>query len=231
MAILEDLRVEYKPGSKVKLLGALNDYLIQQMQENQNVVLIVDEAQNLTPSVLEEVRMLSNLETDTEKLIQIVLLGQPELREKLKLRHLKQFKQRIALHYHIYPLTKDETRAYIFHRLGVVATNGTIQSLFSPEALDVVYEFSQGIPRLINYACDNALLSGFVYEKTSIDKELVMEVVRESHLMDGGEQTATNKHCCSECGQFESCEVKWNRGLRGEEQVCCDKCVKYSTCH
>jgi general secretion pathway protein A len=231
MSVLEDLKVPYKSGTKIKLLSQLNDYLIRQMQDNKSVILIVDEAQNLTPSVLEEVRMLSNLETDTDKLIQIVLMGQPQLRDKLKLRELEQFRQRIAVHYHLYPLSREETYGYVHHRLRVVSENGVATSLFTSEALDVMYGFARGIPRLINYSCDNALLSGFVYERATIDKELMKEVVNESHLKFREQDEVIKTYCCAHCQEIATCVTKWTRGQHGEEQVCCEKCMKYHACH
>lgn len=230
IAILEDLGVPYKPAPKIKLLSQLNDYLIAKIQEDKNVILIIDEAQNLTPSVLEEIRMLSNLETDTEKLIQIILMGQPQLKEKLKLKGLEQFKQRIALHYHLYPLSQEETVGYIRHRLSAAALNGAAD-IFEPDALDAVYAFSRGTPRLINYACDNALLSGFVYEKNKIDAALMREIINESHwtLKDAEETVKT--YCCSHCQEFAACALKWERGERAAEQICCETCAKYAACH
>src|SRR3989338_3168565 len=115
--ILDDLEVEYTPGSKSKLLSQLNHYLIEQLRNDNNVVIIIDEAQNLTPSVLEEVRMLSNLETEKEKLVQIILKGQPDLRKRLAHPKLEQFSQRIVLYYHLEALDRRETEAYITHRL------------------------------------------------------------------------------------------------------------------
>lgn len=230
MAILEDLQVSYKAGTKVKLLHQLNDYLIQKMQEDKNVILIIDEAQNLTPSVLEEVRMLSNLETDTEKLIQIILLGQPQLREKLKLKELEQLRQRVAVYYHLYPLTKEETYGYVQHRLNIASQNGTL-SLFTSEAIEILHEFSRGIPRLINYACDNALLSGFVYEKQIIDKNLMREVASESYIKLKETDEISKTFCCTQCQRFDSCATKWHRAQRNEEQICCEACAKYNSCH
>ncbi|MFH0877321.1 MAG: AAA family ATPase [Candidatus Omnitrophota bacterium] len=228
IAILEDLRVPYKSGTKVKLLAQLNDFLLQKMQEGKNIILIVDEAQNLTPSVLEEVRMLSNLETDTEKLMQIILIGQPQLREKLKLKDLEQFRQRIAVHYHLYPLSMDEMVGYINHRLGIVLQNGD-KDIFSPEAMQLAFEFSKGVPRLINYACDSALLSGFVYEKKQIDQLIMHEAVNESHLKLEDEKATTQ--CCPQCQQFEGCQTRECRSQKGEEQLCCQTCLKYHSCH
>ncbi len=230
VAILEDLSVPYKPATKVKLLSLLNDYLVEKMEERKNVILIIDEAQNLTPSVLEEVRMLSNLETDTDKLIQIILMGQPQLREKLKLKNLEQFKQRVAVQYHLLPLTKEETLGYVEHRLKIASENGSV-SVFLPEALELVYEFSKGIPRLINFACDNALLSGFVYDKKPINKDIMIEVVDESPLTIKGRRTLEKKHCCPKCQKFNECPLKWVRAEHGQEQICCEICSKYSACH
>lgn len=176
--ILEDLEIEYAPGSKSKLLSQLNSYLIEQLRLDNNVVVIIDEAQNLSPSVMEEVRMLSNLETENEKLIQIIFLGQPELKKKLSLPQLEQLRQRIAVFYHLVPLTEEETRQYVLYRLKI-ASESTRQ-YFTYEALNLIYKFSNGIPRLINQICDSALLNGFIYEKEVIDGALMQEVVNES---------------------------------------------------
>ena len=231
MSILEDLNVPYKTGTKIKLLSQLNDYLIKKMEDGEDVVLIIDEAQNLTPSVLEELRMLSNLETDTAKLIQIILMGQPQLRAKLKLKELEQLKQRVAVHYHLYPLTKEEMFGYVDSRLTIASANGSLAHIFEPEALEVVYKFSKGIPRLINYACDSALLSGFVYEKKKIDKALMTEVINESHLKFKDEEQVIDTYCCVQCQHHGNCATKWTRGQKGEEQLCCEACAKYVACH
>lgn len=230
VAILEDLNVPYKSGTKVRLLSQLNDYLLTKMEKNVNVILIIDEAQNLTPSVLEEVRMLSNLETDTDKLIQIVLIGQPQLREKLKLKELEQFKQRIAVHYHLYPLTLEETFGYVKYRLSKASNNGVLD-IFTSEAIEAMYGFTKGIPRLINYACDNALLTGFVYEKSLVDKDIMDEVAGEFHLKLKDEESACQTLCCPQCQEFNKCSTKWVRAEKGQEQVCCEKCVRYGSCH
>ena len=178
--ILDDLEVPYQPGTKQKLLSQLNKYLIEQLRQDVNVVLIIDEAQNLTPTVLEEVRMLSNLETEKEKLIQIILVGQPQLKVKLESEKLAQFKQRISVYYHLAFLSQEETRQYISHRLKLVSQNGI--DIFTPEAVNLIYGYSQGTPRLINLVCDSALLSGFAYEKKSIDEKIVSEVIEERNF-------------------------------------------------
>ncbi len=176
-AVLEELEIEHKGGSKQKLLSSLNEYLIQQLSYDNNVVLIIDEAQNLTPKVLEEVRMLSNLETEKEKLIQIVLMGQPQLKSKLENPKLEQFKQRIVVYHHITPLTREETEQYVRHRLHIA--NPEAQETFTPASLEAIYKYSRGIPRLINILADSALLSGYVYEMRQINAEVIHEVAKE----------------------------------------------------
>lgn len=180
MSILDDLEVDYTPGSKAKLHSQLNDYLIQQLMRDNNVVLIIDEAQNLTPSVLEEVRMLSNLETENEKLIQILFLGQPELKKKLSLGRLEQLRQRIAVYYELTPLTAEDTTKYIKHRLQVAS--GSKREYFTEGAIARVCEFSKGIPRLINGVCDSALLTGFVEGHDKINLDIIEEVIKESPM-------------------------------------------------
>jgi general secretion pathway protein A len=176
--ILEDLGIEYRSSSKTHLLSALNKYLIEQAAKDTNVVVIVDEAQNLTPTVLEEVRMLSNLETDTEKLIQIILLGQPELKKKLSLPRLEQFRQRIVFNYHLEPLNKEEAKEYVKHRL--MKAGNAAANIFSDDAIDEIYRYSKGVPRLINIICHNALISGIVYETKNITREIIIEAVKDS---------------------------------------------------
>ncbi|MDP3921365.1 MAG: AAA family ATPase [Candidatus Omnitrophota bacterium] len=178
--ILEDLGVAYRDGSKDRLLIQLNKYLVQQVLEGHNVVLIIDEAQNLSPACLEEVRMLSNLETEKEKLIQIVLIGQPELRRKLEAVNLEQLRQRVAIHYHITPLSFEETKKYIQHRLNRANANGRdLSVLFDEDVCGRIFEYSQGIPRMINVLCDHALLTGFVRESESINREIIDEAIYE----------------------------------------------------
>ncbi len=176
--ILEDLEIPYRPASKEKLLLQLNGYLVRQLSEDNNIVLIIDEAQNLSPACLEEVRMLSNLETEKEKLIQIILVGQPELRRKLELVSLAQFRQRVAIHYHLDALNEDDTKKYIRHRLNLAKTNGRDYGrLFEEEALVTIHRHSRGIPRVINHLCDHALLAGFLAESKVITQPMVLEAV------------------------------------------------------
>jgi general secretion pathway protein A len=177
---LEDFGVEPVKGTKSRLISQLNDFLIQELSNDNNVVLMIDEAQNLSRRVLEEIRMLSNLETEKEKLIQIILVGQPELREKLRLKSLDQFRQRITVHYHLAPLSKEETEAYIKHRITQVCKNGC--DIFTPDALSTIYEYSNGIPRIINLICDRSLLNGFIGNKPKIDKEIIDETIKDKEI-------------------------------------------------
>ncbi len=175
--ILEDLGIEYRSTSKTHLLSALNEYLVEQASKDVNVVVIIDEAQNLTPSVLEEVRMLSNLETETEKLVQIVLMGQPELKKKLAMPKLEQFRQRVVFHYHLAPLSYEETSYYIKHRLKT-AGNADMD-IFTTGAIDEIFKFSGGVPRLINLACHNALISGLVSDVKHITVDIARDSLKE----------------------------------------------------
>lgn len=177
ITILDDLGIEYKTKSKAHLLWALNKYLIEQAHNEVNVVLIIDEAQNLTTSVIEEVRMLSNLETEREKLIQIVLIGQPELRKKLANPKLEQFRQRVVFHYHLQALDFEETNSYIKHRL--VKAGNKEADTFTQPAIAEIFNYSKGVPRLINLVCHNALIGGLVADAKTISLEIVKEAIRE----------------------------------------------------
>jgi len=176
-AILEDYGIVVTGRTKVSMLRQLNNFLIDELSRNNNVVLIIDEAQNLSNKILEEIRMLSNLETDKEKLIQIILVGQPELKAKLSSPCLKQLRQRISVRFHITPLDKDEVAEYVGHRLTVAGSDGRIR--FSPDALEQIYGFSGGVPRLINSVCDKALLSAYVAETMEISGALIDKGIRE----------------------------------------------------
>lgn len=176
-AIIEDFGIQVKNKSKIAMLNELNKFLLEQLEHRNNVVLIIDEAQNLKPSLLEQVRLLSNLETEKEKLLQIILVGQPELREKLASKELKQLRQRIAIRYHICPLSRHESDGYICHRLKVAGFNNG--GIFNKDALEEIFKFSGGIPRLINIACDKSLLAGYSIDKKTIDSIIVKKCVKE----------------------------------------------------
>ena len=154
----------------------LNFHLLESHARGRRTVLIVDEAQNLSDEVLEQVRLLTNLETHQRKLLQIILLGQPELRERLARPELRQLSQRIVARYHLEPLSRAETAAYIGHRLAVA---GAVRPVFAPEVMERVYRASGGTPRLINVICDRALLGAFVEGKTMVDRKVLAKAVRE----------------------------------------------------
>jgi len=175
--IMEDFGILLPKRNKVEMIKGLNAFLLDQLSRGHNVVLIIDEAQNLDNKMLEEIRLLSNLETVQEKLIQIILVGQPELRDKLALPDIAQLRQRIAIRYHIRPLERNEVGEYIKHRLTVAGSNGSI--LFTEDAIGFIYSYSKGVPRLINVVCDRALLLGYVREMTIFDGEMIKRATRE----------------------------------------------------
>ncbi len=176
-AIIEDLGIQVKTKNKITMLNELNKFLLEQLRHRNNVVLIIDEAQNLKPALLEQVRLLSNLETEKEKLLQIILVGQPELKEKLASAELKQLRQRIAIRYHIYPLSRHEVEGYISHRLNVAGCNNG--GIFHKDAFEEIFKFSGGIPRLINILCDKSLLAGYAADKKTIDSDIVKKCAKE----------------------------------------------------
>ncbi|TVQ98208.1 MAG: ATPase [Desulfovibrionales bacterium] len=175
--INDDFGLPTQGRDKITLLRELNDFLIDQFAQNRQPVLIIDEAQNLSPELLEEVRMLSNLETDQAKLLQIILVGQPELKKVLTSPELLQLRQRININCHIQPLTLEETEQYILHRLERAGDRHAAE--FSPDALALVHAQSRGVPRLINIICDFFMLSMFAAEVRAIDGEMAREIVTE----------------------------------------------------
>ena len=168
-----------KPGrnDRVYWLEQLNLFLLEQVDQGNDVVLVIDEAQDLSTELLEQVRLLSNLETDRQKLLQIVLIGQPELKRMLENRALRQLRQRITVRYHLTPLDYSETEEYIEHRMRVVGANGAPS--FSPWALRRIYRYSGGVPRLINAACDKALLCGYVEGDSFLRHRHLRRAIRE----------------------------------------------------
>jgi len=173
--ICEDLGIKGQKRSKGQYLASLHNFLMACYTRNETVVLIIDEAHTLDPKLLEEVRLLTNLETPKSKLLQVVLMGQPELNEILNCPQFRQLKQRISLRYHMQPLNKEETREYIKKRMRMA---GTVDpDIFTLKAVKVIYEYSKGIPRLINIVCDNALLAGYAADQKVIGKNIVHEVI------------------------------------------------------
>src|SRR5688572_19571159 len=177
-SILEDLHIPATGTSLKDHVDALHRFLLQARADGRDVVLLIDEAQDLAPEVLEQVRLISNLETDTEKLIQIVLMGQSELQEMLSRRELRQLAQRVTARYHLSPLTRQETEDYIRHRLVVAGGEGKVS--FTAAALAAVHQKSGGIPRLVNLICDRALLGGYVAGTRVIDAPVVRQAARET---------------------------------------------------
>jgi len=163
--------------SKIEVLQRLRAYALKQLADCGNVALIVDEAQNLNRRAMENLRLLSNLETPKHKLVQIVLSGQPELEAKLAHPELRQLTERISIRRYIDPLKENETYAYIRHRLGVAEYKGPM--IFSPEALKLIWQISQGVPRKINILCDNALLIGYRERNREIDPSFVQKVLKD----------------------------------------------------
>lgn len=164
-------------GDKVESLEVLNQFLLEEAAAGRDVVLFIDEAQDLADEVLEQVRLLSNLETDQRKLLQIVLVGQPELRDKLDTEGLRQLRQRITVRFHLTPLSRAETRRYIEHRLRIAGANG--RPTFSDWAIRKIQRYSRGVPRLINAVCDKALLYGYVNGTDQLTARAVRLSIRE----------------------------------------------------
>ncbi len=176
-AIVNDFGITPERRSKVFFLRQLNEFLLKQLSQGNNAVLIIDEAQNLRSSTLETIRMLSNFETDKEKLLQIILVGQPELREKLNSPKLVQLRQRISVRFHIRALEKDEIQSYIEHRLKIAGSTEDIK--FPGETIDLIYSYSKGIPRIINLVCDKSLLLGFVNETHFLGHDIIEKSINE----------------------------------------------------
>lgn len=176
-AVLRELDLSDRGNDRARLLQRLDEFLLARAQAGDEVVLFIDEAQDLSDELLEEVRLLSNLETDDRKLLQIVLLGQPELRARLDRPELRQLRQRITIRYHIGPLGPHETEAYIVHRLSVAGSNG--RPTFTPAAIRSIHRHSRGIPRMINAICDKTLLAGYVEERDRLGWWQVQRALRE----------------------------------------------------
>ncbi len=188
--VCDELGIEYPPEYSIKtLIDALNEYLLEAYTRGRRTVLIIDEAQNLDAEVLEQVRLLTNLETSSQKLLQIVLIGQPELRSLLASDEMRQLSQRITARYHLEPITREEAEAYIKHRLQICGSSRTI---FSQRAINRIQSFSGGIPRLINVLCDRALLGAYAEGKTKVDmkvlKKAAKEVMNEKRTDSGNRQ-------------------------------------------
>jgi general secretion pathway protein A len=178
--MMADFGIPCDSKAKSQILLRLYNWLLDHYRAGETAVLIVDEAQNLSDEVLEEIRMLTNLETFTEKLLQIVLVGQPELEYKLRQPQLRQLRQRLTLRAKTHALTLEETKAYVQQRLRIAGSNG--QQIFTPEAVDAVYRYAGGIPRVINLLCEHCLVSAFVDQQRVIAPTVVDSVARDFDL-------------------------------------------------
>jgi general secretion pathway protein A len=177
-SICDEIGVRYPDGTKSNkvFIDLINDYLLDAHARGRKTVLIIEEAQNLSPDVLEQVRLLTNLETNDRKLLQIIMLGQPELRDMLSRPELRQLSQRITARYHLGPLSRQDIPSYVSHRQAMA---GCEKRLFSPSALRLLYRLSGGVPRLINLLCDRALLGAYVQEKSRVDRTTLRKAARE----------------------------------------------------
>ena len=178
--MMADFGIPCDTRSKSQILVRLYNWLLERYRAGETAVLIVDEAQNLPDEVLEEIRMMTNLETFTEKLLQIVLVGQTELEQRLKQPHLRQLRQRLTLRSKTHPLTAEETKSYIQQRLRIAGSNG--QELFEAEALNAIYSYSGGIPRVVNLLCEHCLVSAFVDQLKTVNSGIVDAVARDFEL-------------------------------------------------
>lgn len=178
--MLADFGLRCEARQKGEMLQHLNKWLLERYRVGGTAVLIVDEAQNLSAEVLEEIRLLTNLETSKEKLLQIVLSGQPELEAKLNRPELRQLRQRITLRCKTQVLTREETHQYVASRLRVAGADS--RPIFTPQAVDAVYGYSRGIPRLINSLCEHGLINAFAEQKRPVPAEMIHEIAREFQL-------------------------------------------------
>jgi general secretion pathway protein A len=183
-SILHDLGIEPKGGDKLVHIAQLNRFLLQCLEKGENVAVIIDESQNLDPQLMEQVRMLSNLETDQHKLMQIILSGQPELKERLRRPELRQLRQRVMVHRDLPPLTTVETALYIQHRLKIAGADDP-GSIFQSAAIQQIHDRADGIPRQINTICDRALLSAYIRKDLQVTLQDVANALAELSSLIG----------------------------------------------
>lgn len=182
-AILAELGEKKLARSQVDLVAQMNRVLLERIERGRDIVLIIDEAQNLSFAVLEQIRLLSNLETDKQKLLQIILMGQPELKELLAQEKLRQLRQRILVHYDLRPLTREDTAHYVQHRLSLAGSEG--RPWFTDWAIKAIHRASGGIPRLVNNLCDKALLAAFIRESDEVNFWDARRAVRDLQRLTG----------------------------------------------
>lgn len=176
-AMLNDFGLSPEHGDRLAYVECLNEFLLDNYRQGMNVALLIDEAQDLAPDVLEQIRLLSNLETDQHKLIQIVLCGQPELKKRLNRPDLRQLRQRITVRYYLTPLSAAQTEHYIHHRLRVAGPASSV--CFSSFAVRAVHRYAKGCPRLINAVSDNAMLAAYVYGEPNVSANCVKKAIRQ----------------------------------------------------
>lgn len=176
-AILKELGEDTSKLDANQIIDHLNEVLLRYISENKEIVLIIDESQNLSFETLEHIRLLSNLETNTQKLLQIILLGQPELKEKIKEERLRQLRQRILVHHDLRPLTLQEVENYVQHRLTLAGSRG--RPRFTARALRTIYKATAGIPRLVNNVCDKSILAAYIRESDEVNYWDVRRAVKE----------------------------------------------------
>jgi len=176
-SVCESFEIEIDDANDHKCLSdGLQKFLVDQHNQGQSCLLVIDEAQHLAPEALEQLRLFTNIETNDKKLLQIILIGQPELQEKLNTRELRQLAQRITARYHLLPLTQDETFAYINHRIQAV---GGIRPLFEKKAMQLIYSYGKGTPRLINLLSDRALMGAYATNQLQVNAQLVKQAAKE----------------------------------------------------
>jgi general secretion pathway protein A len=180
--MMQDFGIPCDAKTKSKVLIEFYNWLLDRYRAGETAVLIVDEAQNLSGELLEEIRMMTNVESSTEKLLQIILVGQPELEQKIKQPQLRQLRQRITLRARTFPLTLGEMKLYVNQRLRIAGSNG--QQLFDPASLEAIYRYSDGIPRVVNLICEQCLVSAFVDQQKVVKASVVEAVARDFDLDD-----------------------------------------------
>jgi len=203
--VMADFGIPSDSRAKSQVLLRLYNWLLDRYRAGETAVLIVDEAQNLSDEVLEEIRMLTNLETFTEKLLQIGLVGQPELEHKLRQPQLRQLRQRLTLRAKTHPLTLDETKAYVQQRLRIAGSNG--HEIFEPEALVSIHQYASGIPRVINLLCEHCLVSAFVDQQRVIGPIVVDSVARDFDLGDNTTSAAKTIPPTAQANKFDLVEA------------------------
>jgi type II secretory pathway predicted ATPase ExeA len=204
--MMADFGISGESKAKSQILLRLYNWLLDRFRAGDTAVLIVDEAQNLSDEVLEEIRMLTNLETFTEKLLQIVLVGQPELEQRLKQPQLRQLRQRLTLRARTYALTLDESQAYVQQRLRIAGSDG--REIFEPQALVAIHRYAEGVPRVINLLCEHCLVSAFVDQQKTIGPAVVEAVARDFDLEeDGGLRTSPHAEPAAGPDKFDLAEA------------------------